>query len=169
MTIPRRVFISAKPSTPALITAPAISVISVTSGDNFAIIGSSPPIFRLTDSITATAVSGWQAKTCPLFSTFGHEIFTSTALIPETALNLLANTPYSSTVSPAIETIIFACWETNQGISFSKKTSIPGPCNPIELSIPLGVSAILGVIRPVLAFVIIDFVTIAPISVSGKN
>jgi hypothetical protein len=49
---------SAKASTPALITAPAISVISVTSGDNFAIIGSSPPIFRLTDSITATAVSG---------------------------------------------------------------------------------------------------------------
>ena len=96
-------------------------------------------------------------------------MFTSTALIPETALNLLAKTPYSSTVSPAIETIIFACWETNQGISFSRKTSIPGPCKPIELSMPLGVSAIRGVIRPVLGLVIIDLVTMAPISVSGKN
>jgi hypothetical protein len=34
---------------------------------------------------------------------------------------------------------------------------------------PLGVSAILGVARPVRALVIIDLVTIAPISVSGKN
>ncbi|CAB4683338.1 unannotated protein [freshwater metagenome] len=46
---------------------------------------------------------------------------------------------------------------------------MPGPCNPIELSMPLGVSAIRGVIRPVRALLIIDFVTIAPISESGKN
>ena len=141
----------------------------VTSGDNFATIGNSPPIFLRTDSITAVAVSGWQANTWPRFSTLGQEIFTSTALIPGTALNLLANTPYSSTVSPAIETIIFAEFATNHGISFSKNASIPGPCRPIELSMPLGVSAILGVARPVRALVIIDLVTIAPISVSEKN
>ena len=132
-------------------------------------IGNSPPIFRLTDSITAVEVSGWHEKTCPRFSTFGHEIFTSTALIPDTARNRLAKTPYSSTVSPAIETTIFALFSISQGMSFSKKVSIPGPCNPMEFNIPLGVSAILGVALPVLAFVIIDFVTTAPSSVNGKN
>ena len=119
--------------------------------------------------MTATAVSGWQAKTCPRFSTLGHEIFTSTALIPETARNLRDKTPYSSTVSPAIETIIFAFCSTSHGMSFSRNVSIPGPCKPIELSIPLGVSAIRGVARPVLGLVIIDLVTIAPSSLNGKN
>ena len=107
MTIPSNVFINANPSTPALMTAEAISTISVTSGDNFATIGNSPPIFLRTASITAVAVSVWQANTCPRFSTFGQDMFTSTALKPGTALNLLAKTPYSSTVSPAIETMIF--------------------------------------------------------------
>ncbi|CAB4855487.1 unannotated protein [freshwater metagenome] len=65
--------------------------------------------------------------------------------------------------------MIFAFCSTSQGISFSKNASIPGPCNPIELSIPLGVSAIRGVIRPVRALVIMDLVTIAPNSVNGKN
>ncbi|CAB4683349.1 unannotated protein [freshwater metagenome] len=82
ITIPSKVLINANPSTPAFITDVAISTMSVTSGDNLAIIGSSPPIFLLTLSITALAVSGWQAKTCPRFSTLGQEILTSIALIP---------------------------------------------------------------------------------------
>ena len=46
---------------------------------------------------------------------------------------------------------------------------MPGPCKPIELSIPLGVSAIRGVGRPVRSFDITDLVTTPPISRKGKN
>jgi hypothetical protein len=45
----------------------------------------------------------------------------------------------------------------NNPISFAKKASIPGPWSPIELSMPLGVSAILGVARPARGFVMIDY------------
>ena len=54
-------------------------------------------------------------------------------------------------------------------MSFAMKASIPGPCKPIELSIPLGVSAIRGVARPVRTFDITDLVTTPPISRKGKN
>ena len=46
---------------------------------------------------------------------------------------------------------------------------MPGPCNPIEFNIPLGVSAIRGVARPLLGLIITDLVTIAPSSLSGKK
>ena len=46
---------------------------------------------------------------------------------------------------------------------------MPGPCNPIELSMPEGVSAIRGVARPCLALFITDLVTTAPISRRSKN
>ena len=75
-------------------------------------IGSSPPIVRLTPSITRLEASGSHAKTNPRFSTLGHEIFTSIALIPETERSFLARVEYSSTVSPAIETIIRAFCST---------------------------------------------------------
>ena len=58
ITIPRTVLISANESAPAATTSCAISTILVTSGVNFAIIGNSPPIFRLTACIAARAVSG---------------------------------------------------------------------------------------------------------------
>ena len=54
-------------------------------------------------------------------------------------------------------------------MSFAIKASIPGPCKPIELSMPLGVSAIRGVGLPVRALDITDLVTTPPISRSGKN
>lgn len=54
-------------------------------------------------------------------------------------------------------------------MSLARKASIPGPCKPMELSIPLGVSAIRGVGRPGRTFDITDLVTIPPISRSGKN
>ena len=125
--MPNKVLIKANPSTPAFITDRAISTISVTSGDNFAIMGSSPPMLRRTLSIAALAVSGWQAKTWPRFSTFGQEMLTSIALIPCTERSLLASTPYSSTFSPAIETITLALFSTSHGMSLSRNTSIPGP------------------------------------------
>ena len=67
--------------------------------------GSSPPIVRRTPSITRRDASGSHANTRPRFSTLGQEILTSIALIPETDLSFLANVEYSSTVSPAMETI----------------------------------------------------------------
>ena len=108
ITMPRTVLISAKPSAPESTTPRAIDTKSVTSGDSFAIIGSSPPIVRRTPSITRRDASGSQAKTKPRFSTFGQEMLTSIALSPETDRNFLASVEYSSTVSPAIETIMRA-------------------------------------------------------------
>ena len=70
-----------------------------------AIIGNSPPRVFLTPSITLRDASGSHAKTKPRFSTFGQEIFTSRALIPGADLTLRASVAYSSTVSPAIETM----------------------------------------------------------------
>src|SRR3954454_21763629 len=52
----------------------------------------------------------------------------------------------------------------SQARSRSRKASMPGPCSPIELSIPLGVSAIRGVGRPLRGCSWIDFVTTPPIA-----
>ena len=46
---------------------------------------------------------------------------------------------------------------------------MPGPCRPIELSMPLGVSAIRGVGRPERGASMIDLVTTAPSSATSKN
>src|SRR3954466_2287631 len=53
----------------------------------------------------------------------------------------------------------------SQARSRSRKASMPGPCSPIELSIPLGVSAIRGVGRPLRGWSWIDFVTTPPMAV----
>ena len=169
ITIPRTVLIRANPSAPASITPRAIETISVTSGESLAIIGRSPPMVRRTPSITVCADSRWQAKTMPRFSTLGQEIFTSSAEIPATPRRRRAKEANSSAVSPAMETMTRAFCSTNQAKSLAKKASMPGPCRPIELSIPLGVSAIRGVARPARGLVIIDLVTIAPMSRRSKN
>ena len=105
----------------------------------------------------------------PRFSTLGQEIFTSSAEIPATPRSRRASEANSSAVSPAIETMMRAFCSTNQAKSFAKNASIPGPCKPIEFNIPLGVSAIRGVARPARGLVMIDFVTIAPMSRRSKN
>ena len=105
----------------------------------------------------------------PRFSTFGQEIFTSSADIPATPRSRRARDANSSAVSPAIETMTRAFCSTNHARSFVKNASIPGPCSPIELSIPLGVSAMRGVARPARGLVMIDLVTIAPMSRKSKN
>ena len=169
MTIPSTVLISASASAPASTTPLAISGRFVTSGDNLAIIGNSPPIALRTPSITLREASGSHAKTRPRFSTLGQEIFTSTALIPETERSLRANVEYSSIVSPAIETMTRAFCSSNHGTSLARKASIPGPCRPIEFNIPDGVSAMRGVGRPWRGLFITDFVTTAPISFKSKN
>ena len=115
-----------------------------------------------TPSITRRELSGSHANTRPRFSTLGQEIFTSTALIPETERSLRASVEYSSTVSPAMETMTRAFCSSNQGTSLARNASMPGPCRPMELSIPDGVSAIRGVGRPCRGLLITDFVTIAP-------
>ena len=96
-------------------------------------------------------------------------MFTSSAEIPATPRSLRAKEANSSAVSPAIETIIRAFCSTSQGISLARNASMPGPCNQIEFNMPLGVSAIRGVARPARGLVMIDLVTIAPISRKSKN
>ena len=46
---------------------------------------------------------------------------------------------------------------------------MPGPCRPIELSMPLAVSAIRGVARPDRGSSMIDLVTTAPSAATSKN
>ena len=167
--MPRTVLIKARASAPASTTPRAISGRFVTSGESLAMIGNSPPIVFLTPSITRLEASGSHAKTRPRFSTFGQEIFTSTALIPETERSFLASVAYSSIVSPAIEMTTLAFCSSSHGTSLAKNESIPGPCNPIEFNIPDGVSAIRGVGRPCRGLLMTDLVTIAPTSFNGKN
>ena len=169
ITIPSTVLMRATPSAPALATERATSAIFVTSGVSLASIGISPPITLRTPSTTRADVSQSVAKTSPRFSTFGQEILTSTAEIPGVDRILRARIEYSSMVSPAIETITRDPCESNHGTSLARNASIPGPCRPIELSIPDGVSAIRGVGRPCRGLFITDLVTTAPISFSGKN
>ena len=119
--------------------------------------------------MTSAADKGSQANTCPRFSTFGQEIFTSIPITPGISLNLSATLPNSSTLFPAIETMVRAPFCCNHFKSFSMKSSIPGPCKPIPLSIPLGVSAIRGVARPDLGLSITLLVTTAPIEVMSIN
>ncbi len=87
ITIPSSVFIRLRPLTPALITEPAISTMSVTSGDSFAKSGTLLMCF-LTALTASCAVTGLQAKTLFRFSTLGHEIFTSIAKISGRFFNL---------------------------------------------------------------------------------
>ena len=167
--MPSKVLIIETPSTPASTTLAAISTMSVTSGESFAKIGASFVHSRRTVSITAAAENGLQAKTWPRLSTFGQEIFTSNPAIPSTPFRRCASSPNSSTLLPAIETIVVTLFSRSQAKSFSKNTSIPGPCKPMELSMPLGVSAIRGVARPERAFFIMLLVTTAPIFVKSPN
>src|SRR6516164_10557222 len=122
-----------------------------------------------TTSITAADAPGSQAKTWPRSSTFGQEMFTSTAVTPEASESRAASSAYSSTVPPAIDTTARAPRESSHGRSRCRKASIPGPCNPIELSMPLGVSAIRGVGRPDRGATMTDLVTTAPILATSKN
>ena len=80
-----------------------------------------------------------------------------------------ASLTYSSTLPPAIETTARAPRSASQARSLSRKASMPGPCSPIELSMPLGVSAMRGVGRPERGAIMMLLVTTAPISVTSKN
>ncbi len=115
--------------------------------------------------MTVAEASGSIAKTSPRRSTFGQEMLTST---PTTASNAalacsrLATSANSSVEPPAMETRARAPTDLSQGRSWVANASMPGPCRPIELSIPEGVSAIRGVARPARGSASTDFVTKAP-------
>src|SRR6266542_2952510 len=119
--------------------------------------------------MTEAEAPGSQAKTWPLSSTFGQEIFTSMAVTPAASDSRAASSAYSSTLPPAMDTTARAPRDSSQGRSRWRKASIPGPCRPIEFSIPLGVSAILGVGLPARGATITDLVTTAPILATSKN
>ena len=80
-----------------------------------------------------------------------------------------ATSPNSSAVLPAIETSTRAPTDSSHGRSSAAKASMPGPCRPMELSMPDAVSAIRGVPRPERGSRITVLVTNAPSSETGKN
>ena len=91
------------------------------------------------------------------------------AVTPAASVSRAASSAYSSTLPPAMDTTARAPRESSQGRSRWRKASIPGPWRPMEFSIPLGVSAILGVGRPARGATITDLVTTAPILATSKN
>src|SRR6185437_14337860 len=166
---PRRELIIESPSAPAETHERAIATMSVTSGESLAKTGRSCLVLARTASITAPASTGSHANTCPRCSTFGQEMFTSSAVTPAASEMRAASSAYSSTVLPAIDTTARAPRDSSHGRSRCKNASMPGPCSPMEFSIPLLVSAILGVGRPALGASITDLVTTAPILETSMN
>ena len=151
MTMPSRVLIIVRPSAPASRAASAIVTMSVTSGVSLAKIGVPAGSRSRTSRTTRSDDSGSQAKTSPRLATLGHEMLTSTPTTASKAglpASRSATSPNSSAVLPAIETSTRAPTDASQARSFSTKASMPGPCRPIELSMPDAVSAIRGVPRP---------------------
>ncbi len=162
MTIPSVVFTSARPSAPASRQTRAIATMSVTSGESLARTGTRPATTSATPATTCADDTGSHAKTRPRFATFGHEMFTSTAPTPGSPASRAASSANSSASLPAIETTAVAPASRSHGRSCARNASMPGPCRPIELSIPDGVSAIRGVGRPERGSRRIDFVTTPP-------
>src|ERR1700729_608711 len=119
--------------------------------------------------MTAADAAGSQAKTWPRCSTFGQEMLTSMAVPPAASDSRAARSAYSATVPPAMETTARAPRDSSQGRSRCRNESMPGPCRPIELSMPLGVSAIRGVGRPARGPSMTDLVGIAPILDTSMN
>ena len=169
MTIPSRVLISDSPSAPASSTDLAIATMSVTSGLSLARTGTSGDVWRRTTCTTEPAENGSQANTWPRDSTFGHEMLTSSAAIPGSWRSRWASFWYSCTDPPAMETTVRMPRSRSHRRSLAMNSSTPGPCRPIEFSIPDGVSAIRGVGRPERALSMIDLVTTAPIAVRSRN
>ena len=169
MTMPSSVLMSDSPSAPASTTDRATATMSVTSGDSLARTGTADWVARRTAWTTVAAATGSHAKTWPRSSTLGQEMLTSMAEMPSTARSRVASRTYSSTLPPAMDTTARAPRWRSQARSFSTNASTPGPWRPIELSMPLGVSAIRGVARPDRGLSMIDFVTTAPIAVRSTN
>ena len=119
--------------------------------------------------MTAADAAGSQANTWPRCSTLGQEMLTSMAVTPAASDSRAASSAYSATVPPAMDTTARAPRDSSQGRSRCRNESMPGPCRPIELSIPLGVSAIRGVGRPDRGPSMTDLVTMAPILDTSMN
>ena len=124
---------------------------------------------RRTAPITRDDAMASQANTWPRLSTFGQEMFTSSIATAGCPDSFWASSTYSSVCPPAMDTTTRAPWSCSQARSLAMNSSIPGPCRPIELSMPLGVSAMRGVGRPERGRVMIDFVTMPPSSATSKN
>src|SRR5450631_3539871 len=172
MTIASRVLIMVSPSAPALTQARAISTMSVTSGLSLAKMGMLFGSVSRTRAMTWADERGSHAKTSPRLATLGQEMLTST---PTTASkagdshSAEATSAYSPAVFPAMETSTRAPTDLSHTRSPEANSAIPGPCKPIELSIPLGVSAIRGVPRPDRGSAITVLVTNAPSPAMSKK
>ena len=106
--MPSSVLIIDSPSAPAPTQPPAMSTMSVTSGESFANTGTAGAVCRRTACTTSAAATGSQAKTWPRSATFGQEMFTSMAASPGAPRSRRASSANSSTLPPAIDTTAWA-------------------------------------------------------------
>ena len=162
---------SETPSAPPASTAFAISVISVTFGESFMITGCAATFF--TSLVILSAIDGFCPNAIPPSFTFGQDIFISsmsTAFDTSSIASLFTTFMYSSSECPHTFTITLAPLAFKNARSLSINVSIPGFCNPIALSIPAPVSAILGVGLPFHGLSATPFVVTAPsLSISTNS
>ena len=148
--IPMRVFMRLMPSAPSVSQALAISVISVTLGESFIIIGLS--VIQRTAFTTSAAIFGSVPKLIPPPCTLGQLMFTSyQPIMSDTAdLSSLFTTSAYSSVEKPLTLAMTGLWKTLSSFgSSSLMTSLtPGFCRPTELSMPDGHSAMRGVSFP---------------------
>ena len=143
MLIPTNVFIAESASAPPFSAATPIAAISVTLGLNFMINRRSVNFRRRVVSCSVRSQS--TPNSIPPAFTFGHDIFISYPTIFEDTSSVNSNTSqYSSSVLPAIFMMIGVLSSSYKGIIFLMYASTPIFANPIELSMPDGVSTIRG-------------------------
>ena len=153
-------------SAPAASTALAMTVISVTFGDNFTMTGFF--VCVLTCSVTAAAALGSVPNTMPPSLTLGQEILTSSPATPSTS-SASASLPYSSAEPAEILTIRGAPICLVLGRISRLNTSSPGFSRPIQLSMPDGVSATRTPGFPALGSGVIPLEMTAPISLRSRK
>ena len=146
-------------SAPAASAAFAISVISVTLGLSFIIIGCLA--FSLTAAVISERHSAFCPRAMPPSFTLGQETLIS-SISTSVSARRSTTSRYSSIVFPHTLTMILVSYFFKKGISLSINTSIPGFCSPMELSMPPYTSATLGVGFPGQGILATPLVTTAP-------
>ena len=122
---------------------------SVTSGESLASTGMPGSVLRRTAVTTSAAETGSHANTCPRSSTFGQEMLTSMAATSATwrSLDASSGVLVDGAAGDRDDARAPRCPQPREVLARGS-ASMPGPCRPIELSMPLGVSAMRGVGRP---------------------
>ncbi|CDB62155.1 uncharacterized protein BN486_02283 [Clostridium clostridioforme CAG:132] len=153
---------SAPPASAAL----AMTVISVTLGLSFMMIGCFACAF--TSLVMASTALGSWPKAIPPSFTLGQDILIS-SISAGWSPKRSTTSIYSSVVFPQTLTTIFVSYCFKKGISLFVNTSTPGFWRPMALSMPPYTSAILGVGLPGHGALATPLVTTAPRRFKSTN